>query len=148
MLIIERIPAPVSFATLVAKERDTLVINSEQRRWGRWRARTSAGREVALALPTGTTLEPGTVIAVEADWYLEVEAAQEAVIAVRPHGRQAAVKLAFEVGNLHFPLALDGDTLVVPDDPAMRHLLDRLGQPWEPRRAIFNPIGLGHTHER
>jgi urease accessory protein len=147
MLVIERIPDPIP-ATLVLKQRDTLVLNSEERRWGRRRARTSGGREVALALPTGTTLQPGTILAVEADWYLQVEAAYEAVIAVCPRDRDAAIRIAFEVGNHHFPLALDGDTLLVPDDPAMRHLLERLGEGWTPRQAIFTPIGKGHVHER
>ncbi len=148
MLVIQRIPNRVTPAALSLKERDTLLANSEERRWGRRRARTSAGREVALALPTGTTLEPGTILAVEADWYLEVEAALEAVIALCPRDRNSAIRIAFEVGNHHFPLALDGNTLLVPDDPAMRHLLDRLGERWEPCQAIFNPIGKGHVHER
>lgn len=148
MLVIERIPDPMPAAALTLKQRDTLVLNSEERRWGRRRARTSAGREVALALPTGTTLETGAILAVEADWYLEVEAASEAVIALCPRDRDSAIQIAFEVGNHHFPLAIDGDTLLVPDDPAMRHLLDRLGEDWEPRQAIFNPIGKAHVHER
>jgi urease accessory protein UreE len=108
MLIIERIPEPAPPAALIAKRRDSLVLNSEERRWARRRARTSSGRLVALALPTGTTLEPGTILAVEADWYLEVEAAPEAVLAARPRDRVAAIKIAFEVGNYHFPLALEG----------------------------------------
>lgn len=148
MLVIERIADPLEPAALSLKQRDTLSLNSEERRWGRRRARTTAGREVALALPTGTTLEPGTILAVESDWYLEVEAAYEAVLAVSPRAHAGAIRIAFEVGNHHFPLALDGDTLLVPDDPAMRHLLNRLGQTWEPRQAIFNPIGKGHVHER
>jgi urease accessory protein UreE len=148
MLIIERIPYPVTPGALAARQRDVLVLNSEERRWTRRRTRTSSGRTVALALPTGTTLEPGTVLAIEADWYLEVEAAPEAVIAVRPGDPGAAIRIAFEVGNHHFPLALDGDDILVPDDPAMRNLLGRMGQSWEPRLAVFSPIGHGHRHER
>jgi hypothetical protein len=30
----------------------------------------------------------------------------------------------------------------------MRHLLDRMDQSWELRRAIFSPVGKGHRHER
>jgi urease accessory protein len=148
MLVIERIPGSIAPAALASKERDTLTLNSEERRWGRRRARTTAGREVALAPPAGTMLAPGTILAAEADWYLEVEAAYEAVLAVSPRARATAIRIAFEVGNHHFPLAVDDDTLLVPDDPAMRHLLDRLGQTWEPRQAIFDPIGKGHVHER
>jgi urease accessory protein UreE len=61
-------------------------MTSEERRWVRRRATTSQGREIALALPTGATLEPGSIVAIEPDWYLEIEAAPEAVLAIRPRG--------------------------------------------------------------
>ncbi len=146
MLLIEHIPAGVTDELLVGKQRDTIVMTSEERRWGRKRVSTAAGREIALALPTGTVITPGAIIAVEPTWYLQVEAAAESVLAVRPHDRDAAVRLAFEIGNHHFPLALDQDDLLVPDDTAMEHLLDRLGEPWERRCVVFNPIAKVHRH--
>jgi urease accessory protein len=146
MLLIELLPDPTSRELLIGKERDTLVMTSEERRWARRRVRTSAGREIALALTTGTTLEPGAIIAIEATWYLQVEAATERVLAVRPRDRDLAVRIAFEIGNHHFPLAIDGADLLVPDDSAMRQLLDRLGQSWEHRCVIFNPIAKAHRH--
>jgi urease accessory protein UreE len=87
----------------------------------------TGGREIALALPTGTTLEPGATVWIEPDWYLAIEAAPEAVLAILPADARAAVRIAFEVGNRHFPLAVDGDALLVPDDTAMVQLLDRIG---------------------
>ena len=59
-----------------------------------------------------------------------------------------AVKIAFEVGNRHFPLAMQENKILVPDDTAMVRLMDRLGAPWERRQAVFNPIGntQGHQH--
>jgi urease accessory protein len=146
MYLIERIPAVIADELLAGKERDTVVMTSEERRWGRRRVKTFSGREIALALPTGTVLDPGTIIAIEDNWYLQIEAANEAVLAVRLHNRDAAVRLAFEVGNHHFPLALDNDDLLVPDDIAMVQLLDRLGAPWERRCVVFNPIAMAHRH--
>jgi urease accessory protein len=146
MYLIEQIPAAIADELLESKERDTVVMTSEERRWGRRRIKTSLGREVALALPTGAVLHPGTIIVVEENWYLQVEAAKEAVLAVRPHDRDAAVRLAFEVGNHHFPLALDKGDLLVPDDIAMVQLLNRLGEHWERRCVVFNPIAKAHRH--
>ena len=60
---------------------------------------------------------------------------------------RAAVKIAFEVGNRHFPLALEENLLLVPDDTAMVQLLDRIGAKWERRSAIFRPLGKAHRHE-
>jgi len=146
MYLIEHIPTAIADELLAGKERDTVVMTCEERRWGRRRVSTSSGREIALALPTGTVIDPDTIIAVEENWYLQVEAANEAVLVVRPHDRDAAVRLAFEVGNHHFPLALDKGDLLVPDDTAMVQLLNRLGEHWERRCVVFNPIARAHRH--
>lgn len=134
-------------ASLAGKERDALVLTWEERRWGRRRLTTGHGREVVLALPTGSVLSAGAVLLVEPNWYLEVEPAPEPVIAVLPRDHTEALRIAFEVGNRHFPLAIDGDALLVPDDPAMEQLLTRLRARWERRTAVFNPVGSGTADE-
>ena len=132
---------------LASRERDTLVLTAEERRWGRRRVRTEAGRELALALPTGSVLAPGDVLHVDDAWYVEVVAAEEPLLAVTPPTREDALRLAFEVGNRHFTLAVDGARLLVPDDPAMEQLLRRLGVAFERTRAVFTPVGHGHRHD-
>ena len=101
---------------LARLERDLLVLTAEERRWGRRRVTTRAGRALALALPTGSQLTPGEVLYVGAGWYVAIEAAPEPVLAVTPRSREEALRVAFEVGNRHFTLALDGDRLLVPDE--------------------------------
>jgi urease accessory protein len=134
-------------ADLAGRERDVVVMTAEERRWGRRRVVTVGGRELALALPTGSVLAPGAVLHVEADWYVVVEAAVEAVLAVRPRSSEEGLRLAFEVGNRHFTLAVEGDRVLVPDDPAMEQLLRRLAVPFERTRAVFVPLGHGHRHD-
>lgn len=134
-------------AVLRDRERDTLVLTAEERRWGRRRVTTTAGRELVLALPTGSALVPGHVLHVGDDHYVEIEAAAEPVLAVMPASRDEAIRIAFEVGNRHFTVAIDGDRLLVPDDVAMDQLLTRLGVPFTRERAVFAPIGAGHRHE-
>jgi urease accessory protein len=146
-LLITESHGRVDPAALGARERDTLRLTWEERRWTRKRVLTTRGREVALALPTGSVLRPGDVLAVADTWYLAVEASPEAVLAARPRDRAEAIRVAFEVGNRHVSLALDDDALLVPDDPAMEQLLVRLRVPWERRRAAFDPVGAGHRHE-
>ena len=77
-----------------------------------------------------------------------VEGAAEPVLAVMPSSREEALRIAFEVGNRHFTLAVDGDRLLVPDDPAMDQLLTRLGVGFERAQAVFVPVGTGHRHDR
>lgn len=145
-LVVTAPPMPASEGELAGRERDVLCLTAEERRWNRRRVRTQAGRDLALALPTGTRLEPGDVLHVEATWYVAIEAAPEPVLAVQPRSREEALRVAFEVGNRHFTLALDGKRLLVPDDPAMTQLLTRLGVPWQRATAVFAPLGTGHRH--
>ncbi len=123
------------------------MLTAEERRWGRRRVTTRAGRQIALALPTGSVMTPGDVLYVARDWYVVVEAASEPVLAVTPASREEALRVAFEVGNRHFVLALDGERLLVPDDPAMEQLLSRLHVSWERTSAVFAPLGVTHRHE-
>ena len=148
MLIVYEPVDSLADADLRGKEEDKLALPWEQRRWIRGKFTTTKGRQVALALPTGTPLVPGTIILVERDWYLRAEAIPEPLIAVKPRDPQEAIRVSFEIGNRHFPLALDGDTLLVPDDPAMTKLFDRLKVRWERRQAVFSPIGTGLIHGR
>ena len=131
---------------LAGRERDVMVLTAEERRWTRRRVITRGGRAVALALPTGSVLDPGAVVLVEPGWYVVVEAAPEPVLAVVPRSRVEALRVAFEVGNRHFTLALDGERLLVPDDPPMEQLLTRLAVPWRRELAPFVPLGTGHVH--
>jgi urease accessory protein len=146
--VITEVQGHLSDGERAGRERDALVLTAEERRWGRRRVRTRAGRDLQLALPTGSVLTPGEVLYVDADWYVVVEGAAEPVIAVTPRSREEAVRVAFEVGNRHFTLALDGARLLVPDDPAMEQLLGRLDVPWTRTRAVFVSIGAGHRHDR
>ena len=125
---------------LAGRTRDTLRLTWEERRWTRKKVVTTAGREVALALPTGTVLEPGDVLAVEEQWYLIVEPRPEPVLALFHESYEAAVRIAFDVGNRHFSLGGDEDILLVPDDTAMEDLVRRLGVRWERREAVFSPV--------
>jgi urease accessory protein len=148
-LIIDRLIPPVSVDDLQGREEDKLVLAWEQRRWLRGRFTTTKGRKIGIALPTGTILAPDSILYVGPDWYLRIEAATEPVLEVLPSGYKDAIKIAFEVGNRHFPLAMQESKILVPDDTAMVRLMDRLGAPWQRRQAVFNPIGntQGHAHE-
>ena len=140
MRVITEASITVDPAALVVRSRDTLRLTWEERRWTRKKTVTTGGREIALALPTGTVLEPGDVLTVEEDWYLVVEARPEPVLALFPESYEAAVRIAFDVGNRHFSLGGDGDTLLVPDDTAMEDLVRRLGVRWERREVVYAPI--------
>ena len=148
MVLVERIPESVAVEQLAGREPDSVVVTWEQRRWTRGRLTTAGGRELRIALETGTVLQPGSILCVEQDWYAVVEAAEEPTLAITPSNSTEALRVAYEVGNRHFPLAIEGGDLLVPDDPAMLQLLERLGVAWERRNAVFAPLGIGRGHGR
>jgi urease accessory protein len=147
-IVVTELPAGVPEAELVGRERDTLVLTAEERRWGRRRVTTTGGRTLALALPTGSVLMPGAILHVAVDWFVVVECARERCLAITPASREEALRVAFEVGNRHFTLAVDGDRILVPDDPALDILLARMSVQFERVQAAFVPIGRGHRHDR
>lgn len=142
-IIVDALPTGVKPADLQGKETDRLPLTWEQRRWIRGRFTTEKGREIGVALPTGVQIEPGQIMWIGPDWYLIMEAAREPLLAIHAADRQETIRIAFEIGNLHFPLATAGEKLLVPDDPAMSQLLDRIGASWERCCLAFQPIGRG-----
>ncbi|HVA94313.1 MAG TPA: hypothetical protein VNI36_05345 [Candidatus Dormibacteraeota bacterium] len=145
-LIIDTPIPPASPDDLRAKQEDKLVLAWEQRRWARGRFTTAKGRKIGIALPTGSVLAPDSIVWVGPEWYLRIEAAAEAVLEILPSDCAQAVKIAFEVGNRHFPLALRENRILVPDDTAMVRLMDRLGARWERKQTVFDPIGNTQLH--
>jgi len=146
-LIIDRQESQSNLDGLRAKEEDKLILTWEERRWVRGRFTTAKGRKVGIALPTGTVLEPGAILFVGEGWYLRLEAAVEPVLEIVPSRCDEALRIAFEVGNRHFPMALEEGKILVPDDKAMVRLMERLGASWERRQAIFNPIANTQPHQ-
>ena len=134
MTVITDLPRPIDAGRAGGKARDTLSLTWEERRWTRKRVSTTGGREVALALPTGERAGAGRrSLAVEEDWYLAVEARPEPVLALLPREPPEAMRIAFDVGNRHFTLAVEDGALVRPGRPAMASSLSRLGVRWERR---------------
>lgn len=147
-IIVDSLPTSVGRADLEGKEMDRLLLTWEQRRWMRGRFTTERGREIGVALPTATQIESGQIMFIGTDWYLTMKAAPEPLLAIHAADRLDAIRIAFEIGNLHFPLAVADETLLVPDDSAMTQLLDRIGARWEKCSGAFEPVGRGSPHER
>ena len=60
-IVITERGAGCSVDALAGRQRDVVVMTAEERRWGRRRVRTEAGRELILALATGSVLALGSL---------------------------------------------------------------------------------------
>ena len=58
-----------------------------------------------------------------------------------------SAKLAWSIGNLHLPAEFRPDGLRMPDEPALRAVLDKMSLKYKCLDAVFQPQGgNGHTH--
>jgi urease accessory protein UreE len=133
-------------AALIGFEADVVELTAQERGRPHRRVTTRAGRVFTLVLPPGDTLVPGRVLYVGPGFYVTVEAAPEALLAVSPRSRREGIRVALEVGRLHSALAVVDGQLLVPDEPAVQRLLARLGVPWARTRAPFIPLSSGSPH--
>lgn len=143
VVVIAGLPAEDDPSAREGYEADAVLLTAEERRRVPRRVVTRAGRAFILMLPPGEVLAPGRLLHVGPGWYVTVEAASEALLAVHPRSQREGLRVALEVGRLHSALAVSGDRLLVPDESPLERLLTRLDVPWTRVHAPFLPIGPG-----
>lgn len=92
---------------------DTLVIESAAIQRRRFRATTTRGADVALALPRDQSLYDGAVLVLDANDALVVRVTTPRWLRVVPRDSAAAVELGYSAGNLHWRVRFDGSALLV-----------------------------------
>jgi urease accessory protein len=143
MQIIERVVKAVSPGTRPIVDRVSLTWDERQK--SRQKLQTAAGREIALALPTGTRLNAGDLLPIEEGW-VEVALAPEDVLLIRPRNLQETAFVAYQVGNRHLALEITEDGLKTLYEPTLASYLRQQGIPVEQARLSFTPIGAMSAH--
>ena len=124
-----RVPLPVDRLTLAKR---------------RWRQTASDGQEFGFDLEH--PLADGDVFFQTAAAAYHIEQQREPILEVPlDHAAQAA-QLGWQIGNLHFQIAITAGAILAPDDPAIRQLLERAGVPHRPTQAVFRPLTGSHSH--
>ena len=144
MLLIKHKVAAVK--NLTALERDSVVLNWEERRKSRQRLKTTKGIEIAVALPTGTILYNGDILYINNNSYIAVEAAEEDVVVIYPDDMTKGAVIAYEIGNRHLPISINGDTIMTPYNHVLEDYLKKEAIQYEHKRDVFEPIKRGHSH--
>lgn len=113
----------------------------------RKRLETTQGLTFLLDLAQTTSLDHGDAVVLQDGRQIEIQAADEAVLVVK--GGDLA-RLAWHIGNRHTPCQIEGDHLVIRDDPVIGHMLEHLGATLSAQTAPFTPeggaYGMGRTH--
>lgn len=110
----------------------------------RWRGLAEDGVEFGFDLEHA--LNDGDVIFADAQSYYQIEQLPEPVIEVSLGAAVDAARVGWMIGNLHFKIALTAESILAPDDPAIRQLLEREGICFRPIEAVFRPLRGGHSH--
>jgi urease accessory protein len=111
----------------------------------RWRGTASDGSDFGFDLEH--PLVDGDVFhATGAAAYVIEQRAEPVLEVALGMDAPAAARLGWIIGNLHFPLEVDGGLVRVADDPALRQLFEREHVHFHGREAVFRPLGAGHSH--
>jgi urease accessory protein len=126
---------------------DRLALTWEQRQKSRQKLLTVQGKEIALALPTGTRLHAGDLLPTAEGW-IEVQLAPEDVLLIRPRSLQETVFVAYQIGNRHVPLEIADQGLKTLYEPVLEAYLIQQGIPVERAQLPFTPLSAtsGHSH--
>lgn len=117
-----------------------LPLTAHQRTSLRGRRRSACGSDLVLQLPRGGALEAGEWLAPESgDLRVRVEAAPEALLAVRAVEPLALMRAAYHLGNRHVAVQLLPGELRLAEDPVLADLLRQQGLAVEALTAAFEP---------
>ena len=147
MIIVEKIVTAQK--GISPSERDIVRLDWEARQKCRQRLRTESGREIGLALPTGTRLSPGDVLYRDADVEIVVEGEPEKVFVLRLEKREVFGRVCYQIGNLHRPIGFDDGAILVPYEPVLERQLTRLGFAYTVEERIFTGVpqqSQSHAH--
>lgn len=127
-------------------ERDEVVLDWEERRKSRQRTTTRRGRAIAIALPTGTVIRDGDILYAGETFYIIVEAKEEDLMVISPKSINEAARIAFELGNRHLPVSIQGDAIMTPCSRDTESAMEGLGVPYERKTGIFEPVRRAGHH--
>ena len=144
MILIEEIIRNVAIPP--GSEPDLVVMGWQERRQTRQRVRSYKGRELALALATGTVLDDGDILYVGQDFHVTVRAAEEDLLVVPLTDASLAARTAYELGNRHLPVSIGEDRLITPYDRLVEALLEKSGIVCLREKGRFEPARMAHHH--
>ena len=128
-------------------ERDTVQLDWEGRQKARQRLITQAGREIALALPTGTVLASGDLLYRKASIEIVVVGIPEKVFVLRAEPQIQFGLLCYQIGNLHRPIGFDGTDVLTPYEPVLENQFNRFGLAYTVEDRIFtHSASQLHSH--
>ncbi len=105
---------------------DLLVISPEDAARHRFRARTSRGTDLAIALPRDEHLFDGAILLLDEDRAVAVRFDEQRWLRLQPLALGDALELGYHVGNLHWRVRFEAEALLVALEGPVEEYLQRL----------------------
>ena len=147
MLLVQEIVTEV--VKVPSLERDAVKLDWEARQRCRQRLKTESGREIGLALPTGTVISPGDILYRDAEVEIVVEGLPEKVFVLHPETTKDYGLVCYQIGNLHRPIGFDNGAILVPYEPVLENQFCRLGFRYIIEKRVFTHAtrqSASHAH--
>ena len=126
-----------------------LTLNFDARHRRRIRLATDQGEDILLDLPKAVAMADGDGLQLEDGRWLKVRAAAELIVEVRHKDPNQLMRLAWHLGNRHFPAEIRCRLLLIRPDHVIEGMLHGFGADLVMVRAPFQPEGgaySGHGH--
>ena len=111
----------------------------------RWRGVAEDGTEFGFDLER--PLHAGDMAHIDGAKVYVIVQTPEPVLEIPLLSVDQAARTAWQIGNLHFPLAFTPGYILVEDDPAIRQMVERERIPFHSRTAVLQPFHAStHRH--
>jgi urease accessory protein len=125
---------------------DTLRLNYDDRKRGRLRTRSVAGREVGLFLDRGQVLTDGDLLRADTGEVFRIEAAAEAVVTAHADEPGQLARISYHLGNRHVALQIGASWVRFQPDHVLENLCRIHGLDVCLEQAPFQPEPGAYQH--
>jgi urease accessory protein len=150
-------PQGAGLAPVLLKRAHTVELDWDVRQKSRFDCTDSAGRQLGVFLPRGTTVRGGDVLVAEDGSLVRIVAAPQTVLRIThctAHGSPYdLIRAAYHLGNRHVQIELKPDHLKIEPDHvladmlrAMHLIVNTVSEPFEPEAGAYAQGGHAHGH--
>ena len=150
-------PQGAGLAPVLRKRAHTVQLDWDLRQKSRFDCTDSAGRQLGVFLPRGTTVRGGDVLVAEDGSLVHVLAAAQTVLRIThctAHGRPYdLIRAAYHLGNRHVQIELKPDHLKIEPDHvladmlrAMHLIVNTVTESFEPEAGAYVRDEHSHNH--
>jgi urease accessory protein len=136
------------------KAAGALTLDFDARHRRRIRLTTEQSEDVLLGLPKAAAMADGDGLQLEDGRWLKVAAAAELIVEVRHKDPNQLMRLAWHLGNRHFPTEMRNQVLRIRPDHVIEDMLQGFGAdlvkvqgPFQPEGGAYSCHGHHHNHD-